>query len=216
MRNLAGRIIVFEGTYSLGKSTQIKNLSDELERRGIKHVCTAWNSSTLLSDWMLEQRIAGRLRGSVLTLLELADFAERWFGQIEELRRSGVHVIADRYVYTAVARGLVRGLEWNETTIQGLLALGPRPDLTFLFQAAPQVSLERRLRTKRSIQGYVSGSDFLKEATLEENYLEYQRRIAETYRLLVRDAVGVDAARTESQVWERVKQESLRILDPDV
>ncbi|MDP9832788.1 dTMP kinase [Trueperella pyogenes] len=213
---MEGRIIVFEGIYSLGKSTQIRNLSAELARRGIEHVCTSWNSSALLSEWMLEQRIAGRLHGSVLTLLELADFAERWFGQIEPLWRSGVHVIADRYLYTAVARGLVRGVEWDQTVIQGLLALGPRPDLTFLFQAAPQVSLERRLRTERSMQGYVSGSDFLNTGTVEENYVEYQSRIAETYGLLVQDAVCIDASCSQSQVWERVKQESLRILDPDV
>ena len=32
MRYMEGRIIVFEGIYSLGKSTQIRNLSAELAR----------------------------------------------------------------------------------------------------------------------------------------------------------------------------------------
>ena len=106
---LKGKLIVIEGTDGVGRSTQIEELKKWLEVKGYGVVTTGWTRSLLLSTAIDEAKKGHTLNVNTYSLLYAADFADRLENEVIPALRAGFIVLADRYIYTAFARSIVRG-----------------------------------------------------------------------------------------------------------
>ncbi|MEI7941807.1 MAG: hypothetical protein WCH76_01400, partial [Candidatus Riflemargulisbacteria bacterium] len=106
-----GILIVVEGTDGSGKSTQLHLLRKWLIAEGYPVVFTEWNSSKLVAKTIKRGKKEGLLDSNTFSLLHATDFADRLYKTIIPSLASGHIVLADRYVFTALARDHARNCE---------------------------------------------------------------------------------------------------------
>lgn len=174
-----GRLIAVEGIDGSGKSTQLKLLERWLRARGYPVHFTEWNSSRLVRTSMRRGKRRNLLTPSTFSLLHAVDFADRFIYQILPPLRAGMIVLADRYVYTAFARDVARGVhpDW----VRGVYRFAPRPDLTFFFRVPIDVSLERLLAGRAKLKYYEAGMDLGLSSDLVESFRLFQGRVLDIY-----------------------------------
>ncbi len=136
-----GKLIVVEGIDGSGKSTQIKLLHKWLEARGHQVVFTEWNSSDLVRQATKRGKKKNLLTPTTFSLLHATDFADRLTYRIIPYLKSGMTVLADRYVYTAFARDIARGVDarW----VRDLYSFAVKPDAAFYFRVPIDVAVGR-------------------------------------------------------------------------
>ncbi|HVA84315.1 MAG TPA: thymidylate kinase [Candidatus Binataceae bacterium] len=211
-----GRLIAVEGIDGSGKSTQLKLLERWLRARGYPVHFTEWNSSRLVRNSMRRGKRRNLLTPSTFSLLHAVDFADRFIYQILPPLRAGMIVLADRYVYTAFARDVARGVhpDW----VRGVYRFAPRPDLTFFFRVPIDVSLERLLAGRAKLKYYEAGMDLGLSTDLVESFRLFQGRVLEIYDQLAQefDLRVVDASHDiagQQKVVRRMTGEILREYD---
>ena len=106
-----GKLIAVEGLDGSGKSTQIYLLKRWLEMEGYKIFFTEWNSSTIVKRATRKGKKRQLLTPTTFSMIHCTDFADRYERQILPLLHAGYIVLADRYIYTAFARDVVRGCD---------------------------------------------------------------------------------------------------------
>src|SRR5678815_5570088 len=134
---LTGRLIVVEGADGSGRSTHINLLRDWLERRGYPTANVGLKRSSLVSR-ELEAAMQGNILGTrTLSLFYATDFADQLENLIIPALRSGFVVLADRYIYTLMARAIVRGVdpEW----IRDVYSIALVPDAVFYLTVSPKI-----------------------------------------------------------------------------
>ena len=121
-----------------------------LRSRGYPVHFTEWNSSRLVRRSMQRGKKKNLLTPTTFCLLHAVDFADRLTYQILPPLKAGMIVLADRYVYTAFARDVARGVhpDW----VRAVYSLALRPDLTLYFRVPIEISLERLLVGTRQAQ----------------------------------------------------------------
>ncbi|HTJ08394.1 MAG TPA: thymidylate kinase [Candidatus Binataceae bacterium] len=211
-----GRLIAVEGIDGSGKSTQVKLLERWLRARGYPVHFTEWNSSRLVRNSMRRGKRRNLLTPSTFSLLHAVDFADRFIYQILPPLRAGMIVLADRYVYTAFARDVARGVhpDW----VRGVYRFAPRPDLTFFFRVPIDVSLERLLAGRAKLKYYEAGMDLGLSTDLAESFRLFQGRVLEIYDQLAGefDLRVIDASHDiagQQKVVRRMTGEILREYD---
>src|SRR5258708_21778056 len=134
-----GRLIAVEGIDGSGKSTQLILLERWMRSRGYPVHFTEWNSSRLVRHSMQRGKKKNLLTPTTFSLLHAVDFADRLTYQILPPLKAGMIVLADRYVYTAFARDVARGVhpEW----VRAVYSPALRPDLTLYFRVPIDISL---------------------------------------------------------------------------
>src|SRR6476646_3003945 len=175
----SGKLIVVEGIDGSGKSTQLSLLHRWLLSRGYKVFFTEWHSSVLVRRSMRRGKKKDLLTPTTFSLLHAVDVADRLtYGIIPPLK-AGMVVLADRYVYTAFARDVARGVhpDW----VRGVYRFAPRPDLTFFFRVPIDISLERLLAGRAKLKYYEAGMDLGLSTDLVESFRLFQGRVLEIY-----------------------------------
>jgi len=111
---LPGKLIVIEGTDGVGRSTHINLLHDWLEKIGKGVLVTGLTRSPLIGSGLQAAKESKYLGRQTMTLFYATDFADRLEHEIIPALRAGFVVLADRYMYTLIARDMVRGAdpEW--------------------------------------------------------------------------------------------------------
>ncbi len=109
-----GRLIVIEGPDASGRSTQITMLTSKLEADGHAVLNSGLRRSDLISQGILEAKRNFVLGKRTISLFYAADFADQLENKIIPALRSGYIVLADRYIYTLMARDAVRGRGCDE------------------------------------------------------------------------------------------------------
>src|SRR5579862_5545195 len=127
-----GRLIVVEGTDGAGRSTQTRMLKQWLEVQGYAVVETGWTRSKLVGQAITDAKEGHSLNRLTYGLMYATDLADRLEYQIIPALRSGFIVLADRYVYTAIARGIARGAD--KDWLHDLYGFAIQPDLVFYLQ----------------------------------------------------------------------------------
>ena len=150
-----------------------------LRARGYPVHFTEWNSSELVRNSMRRGKRRNLLTPSTFSLLHAVDFADRFIYQILPPLRAGMIVLADRYVYTAFARDVARGVhpDW----VRGVYRFAPRPDLTIFFRVPIEVSLERLLAGRAKLKYYEAGMDLGLSTDLVESFRLFQGRVLQIY-----------------------------------
>src|SRR5512140_1158220 len=154
---LPGKLIAVEGLDGSGKSTQLYLLKRWLELRGLKVYFTEWNSSLIVKQATKKGKKRQLLTPTTFSLIHCTDFADRYERQILPLLRAGYIVLADRYIFTALARDAVRGVDrgW----IESLYNFAVHPDITFDFRVALEISLARILEGRPALKYHEAGLD---------------------------------------------------------
>jgi len=179
----SGKLIVVEGIDGSGKSTQLILLHRWLLARGYKVFFTEWNSSILVRRSMRRGKKKDLLTPTTFSLLHAVDFADRLTYKIIPPLKAGMVVLADRYIYTAFARDVARGVhpDW----VRAVYSFAPKPDLTIYFRVPIEVSLDRLLTGRAKLKYHEAGMDLGLSRDPAESFRLFQSRVLEEYDRLV-------------------------------
>jgi len=154
---ITGSLIVIEGMDGSGRSTQIALLQEWLESEGFAVQTSGLRRSNLVGrdiDELLAKNAVTRL---TLALMYATDFFDQVEHRILPALRSGTVVLADRYIFTLIGRGVVRGI--NRDYIGGLYAMALRPHLTFWLNVRPETAFGREFRKAQAISYWEAERD---------------------------------------------------------
>ncbi len=188
-----GRLIAAEGLDGSGKSTQLRLLQFWLQAEGYEVVITELTPSKLIKRALKAGKKLGTMDPLLLSILHAADFAEMYERDILPALRRGAVVLADRYVYTALARDLARGVE--KSWIEDVYRFAARPDLGVYFQISADQSLERTLSHHPRLKYYQAGMDLGLSRDPIASFRAFQQRILHVYENMIDsfDLVRLDA-----------------------
>jgi dTMP kinase len=211
-----GRLIAVEGIDGSGKSTQLLLLERWLHMRGYPVHFTEWNSSRLVRRSMSRGKKKNLLTPTTFSLLHAVDFADRLTYQILPPLKAGMVVLADRYIYTAFARDVARGVhpEW----VRQVYSFALRPDLTIYFRVPIEVSLERLLSGRAKLKYHEAGMDVTRSADPVDSFRLFQSRVLQNYDKLTEEfgLRSIDATVEipgQQKLVRRMTQEVLRDYD---
>jgi len=171
---LKGSLIVIEGTDGVGRSTQIEQLKPWLEVEGYGVVSTRWARSELLQETIDEAKAGHRLNASTFSLLYAADLADRLENEIIPALQAGLVVLADRYMYTALARDRIMGADpaWS----RDLFGFALVPDLVLYLKIGLDALIPRVLEGK-GMSYWESGMHLALGKDIFDSFRKYQRRL---------------------------------------
>ncbi len=184
VEKLAGRLIVVEGADGSGRSTQIKMLVEWLESCGHSTVQVGLKRSTLVSEELDRAQQGNILSRTTLSLFYATDFADQMENMILPALRAGQMVLADRYIYTLMARDLVRGMD--EEWLKNLYGMAVVPDAVFYLNVAPEELVQRALAKYSSLDYWESGMDVGLGRNMFDSFLRYQALVATEFKRLQR------------------------------
>ncbi len=121
----------------------------------------------------------GLLTPTTFSLLHATDFADRYERNILPLLRAGYFVLADRYVYTAFVRDIVRGC--NPEWVRKVYDFAIKPDLAFYFKVPVDIAVDRILVGRPKLKYYEAGMDLNLSNDPYESYRIFQGRIIDQY-----------------------------------
>lgn len=167
----SGKLIVVEGTDGVGRSTHMFALRQWLEIQGYAVADTGWTRSELVGKTIDKAKSGHTLSPLTFTLLYACDFADRLEREILPALAAGYIVLSDRYVYTAWARALVRGLEAD--WVHELFSFAPLPDLV-LYLRVDVETLARRVLLSSGIDHWEAGRDRSPDLDIYDSFTAYQ------------------------------------------
>jgi dTMP kinase len=125
-------------------------------------------------------------------------------------------VLADRFVYTAFARDVARGVhpDW----VRAVYSFAPRPDLTVFFRVPIEVSLERLLAGRAKLKYHEAGMDVGLSTDPVESFRLFQGRVLDIYDQLAEEFgfKTVDATGdipSQQKLFRKMVQDVLRDYD---
>src|SRR5438309_10678584 len=173
-----GKLIAIEGTDGVGRSTQIQLLREWLEVKGYGVVETGWTRSPLMQPTIEVAKSSNTLNKLTFVLLYATDFADRLEKEIIPALKAGFIVLSDRYIFTAMARAGVRGVD--RTWIRNLYGFAIIPHLVFYLKV-DEKTLIRRVLQARGMDYWESGMDLKLGDDIYESFRAYQRVLLKEY-----------------------------------
>jgi dTMP kinase len=212
LSDLTGKLIVIEGTDGVGRSTQIRLLKPWLEQQGRAVLDTALKRSELAGKGIQQAQEGHTLGRITVSLFYATDFADRLENQIVPALRAGFVVLTDRYIYSLMARAIIRGLD--PAWIRNVYSFALKPDVVFYLRIGVD-DLIPRVVFSRGFDYWESGMDLNPSEDMYESFCKYQAsllnqfdKLAEEYNFEV-----IDATPDVEQVFQRLKQGILRSLN---
>jgi dTMP kinase len=182
LSRLDGWLIVVEGPDSSGRSTHIRRLADWLEQRGYAVTQAGLTRSPLVGPELEQAKKGNVLSARTMSLFYATDFYDQLENRIIPALRSGAVVLADRYIFTLMARDLVRGAD--TASVESLYSMAVVPDAVFYFAVSPAVLVERTLQAHPRLDYWESGMDLGFSRDWFDCFLVYQRRMGDQFRRL--------------------------------
>jgi dTMP kinase len=200
-----GFLIAFEGPDGSGKTTQRKLFKTWLQSENHDVVTTKWNSSGLIKPLIRVRKTIRVLSAEEFSLLHAADFRHRVESEILPALWAGKTVIADRFLFTGLARDVARGLDldWVLKLYQPLLW----PDVVFYFSVSATTS-GQRVTTIRTPNFYEAGQDVTLVDDPVESYQRFIARVIKEYEslALIFNFVPVDAERSINDQHRQLRE----------
>jgi dTMP kinase len=173
-----GKLIAIEGTDGVGRSTQIRLLREWLEVQGYGVAETGWTRSELMQPTIDLAKSSNTLNKLTFVLLYACDFADRLEKEIVPALKAGFIVLADRYIYTALARAGVRGVDTQ--WIRRVYGFAIAPHLVFYLKIDVD-TLARRVLQNGGMAYWESGMDMKAGDDIYESFRTYQRGLLKEY-----------------------------------
>ena len=179
---LEGKLIAIEGADGSGRSTQIARLVEWLETCGYPTVQVGLKRSTLVSEELDKAQTGNILSRSTLSLFYATDFADQLENIILPALRAGFIVLADRYIYTLMARDMVRGM--NGAWLKNLYGIALEPDAVFYLSVEAHELVQRNLAKSATLDYWESGMDLGLSRDVFDSFLKYQTAMQQTFRAM--------------------------------
>jgi dTMP kinase len=198
---LPGRLIVLEGTDGVGRSTQIALLREWVESQGYAVQSTGLKRSELAGKGIKEAMQGHTLGNITANLFYATDMVDRLEKVIIPALRAGFVVLTDRYIYSIIARALVRGVD--ATWIRDVFGFALIPDAVFYLNADLPHLIPRVLNA-RGFDYWESGMDFLPNRDYYDAFVEYQTRLLAQFEAMAEeyDFQRIDATRSVREVFQ--------------
>jgi len=211
-QELSGRLIVLEGTDGVGRSTQVALLREWLESSGYAVVSSGLKRSDLAGKGIALAQQGHYLSDMTSCLFYATDLTDRLEREIIPALRAGFVVLTDRYIYSIIARALVRGLD--QDWVYNVLGFALVPDKVFYLRSDLN-HLVPRVLNARGFNYWESGMDFLRKRDYYESYAEYQGRLLAQF-----DAMGsefdfhlIDARRSVHEVFVELRHNISKLIE---
>src|SRR5512142_1712470 len=179
LEKMAGKLIVVEGADGSGRSTQIDKLVEWLEGTGHATVQVGLKRSTLVSEELERAQEGNILSRTTLSLFYATDFADQIENIILPALKSGFIVLADRYIYTLMARDMVRGMD--EAWLKNLYGVALEPDAVFYLNVPPEELVQRSFAKNTALDYWESGMDLGLSRDMFDSFLQYQNAMQKTF-----------------------------------
>ena len=179
---LKGKLIAIEGPDGSGRSAQVAELKNWLEGRGHAIVDVGLRRSNLVAK-PLQQLLQGNILNPItLSLFYATDFADQLENVIIPSLRAGFIVLADRYIYTLMARDIVRGAD--RAWVESLYGTALVPEAVFYLKVNPKQLVERNFLKNTTLQYWQSGMDLGLSRDMFTSFIRYQKLVqAELLRM---------------------------------
>ncbi len=174
-RDFNGKLFVLEGPDGSGRSTQIQLLQSWLEARGFAVKTMGIKRSNLASSELDRAKQGNILTRTTLSLFYATDFFDQLINEIVPALRAGFTVIADRYIYTLMARDLVRG--GDPQWVRNMYSPALVPDAVFYFRISGRKLVERNFEKNGCLDYWESGMDLALSRDMFDSFIKYQRML---------------------------------------
>jgi dTMP kinase len=215
LKPYAGRLFIVEGIDGSGKSTQLTLLAQWLRSEGYPVVFSEWNSSPIVKTTTSRGKKRRLLTPLTFSLIHATDFSDRVEREIVPSLKAGAIVLADRYVYTAFARDVARGVDpqW----VRSLYRFAPVPTRAFYFRVPLELALKRILGGRPKLKWYEAGMDLMLNGDIQESYRGFQSMILTEYERQVQEygLTIIDATRPV-EVQQRELRAAIRPYLPEL
>ena len=182
LEELVGKLIAVEGADGSGRSTQIARLVRWLETSGHATVQVGLKRSTLVSEELERAQEGNILSRTTLSLFYATDFADQLENIILPALKAGFIVLADRYIYTLMARDMVRGMD--EAWLKNVYGIAPVPDAVFYLSIEAEELVQRNLSKTATLDYWESGMDIGLSRDVFDSFVEYQTKVQAAFRKL--------------------------------
>jgi dTMP kinase len=212
--DLAGKLIVVEGTDGAGRTTQINLLKPWLEELGHAVLDTGMTRSALAGEGIRRAKEGNNLGRVTQSLFYATDFVDRLENEIVPALRAGFIVLTDRYIYSLMARAIVRGMD--AAWIRSIFGVALVPDAVFYLRIGVD-ELIPRVVFSRGFDYWESGMDVFPGHDMYESFRNYQAALlAEFDRLSAEyNFQTIDASADPKVVFAQLKHKILSILESD-
>lgn len=212
--DLAGKLIVIEGTDGAGRTTQMNLLKPWLEEQGHAVLDTGMTRSVLAGEGIRRAKEGNNLGRVTQSLFYATDFIDRLENEITPALRAGFIVLTDRYVYSLMARAIVRGMDphW----IRSIYSLALKPDAVFYLKLSVE-QLIPRAAFSRGFDYWESGMDLFPGHDMYESFRNYQAALLEEFDCLGEEFgfQTIDSSLDAESVFAQLKIGISHVLDAD-
>jgi dTMP kinase len=200
-----GKLIVIEGTDGCGRSTQISLLRNWLEVQGYAVVETGWARSNLMHKSIELAKSGNTMDRMTFTLLYATDFADRFENLIIPALKSGHIVLTDRYIFTAIARDVVR--QPDTKWMRNLFSFAMVPDLV-LYLKIDIESLIPRFIEGGGMNYWEAGMDMHMGQDLFDSFVNYQSALIAEYDKLAKEFAfeTIDARKSVEEIQDDIRE----------
>ena len=201
-----GKLFTVEGIDGSGKSTQLSLLHQWLQNEAYGVFLSAWNSSPLVKTTTKRGKTKQILTPTTFSLIHATDFADRIESEIIPPLKAGAIVLADRYIYTAFARDVARGV--NPKWVRKLYDFAVKPTIAFYFKVPLDVALERILSSRAQIKYYEAGMDLGLSPDIKQSFKLFQEKILLEYEKMIEEfnLTVIDATLPINEQQKKVRE----------
>lgn len=212
LNELVGKLIAVEGADGSGRSTQIARLVRWLETRGHATVQVGLKRSTLVSEELERAQEGNILSRTTLSLFYATDFADQLENIILPALKAGFIVLADRYIYTLMARDMVRGMD--EAWLKNVYGIAPVPDAVFYLSIEAEELVQRNLSKKATLDYWESGMDIGLSRDVFDSFVQYQTKLQSAFRKLQKSYgfTIVDGNRSVDDITRELRKKIIAVL----
>jgi dTMP kinase len=216
LEGYAGKLIVIEGTDGVGRSTHTAMLRAWLEARGHAVIDTGMTRSVLAGRGLKEAKTGTTLGRLTTQLFYATDLADRLENEMLPALRAGFVVLTDRYIYSAIARASVRGVDarW----IRSVYGFALVPDLILYLRVSRAEELVSRvLASGRKFDYWESGMDLNLGEDFYDSFVAYQTRLLREFDRMTGEYGFrvVDASRPIRRVGADLRRAVARVIETD-
>jgi len=219
--NLKGKLIVLEGGDSSGKSTQLKLLTERLEKEGREVIHMHFPKHGISFGKVVDAYLMGEygkkedIPAEFISLLFLTDFYESKF-KIEKEIKNGKIIILSRYFSSTLTYQVTLASKEKRDEmrqwIKNVSSLLPQPDLTLVLYVPIEYSV-KLLDNAENAEEYKKGlkrDQHEDDIEFQKNYmLEYDRNISAlnwTKLDCVENNSLLSIEKIHEKIYEKVKE----------
>ena len=206
-----GKLIAIEGTDGVGRTTQIDLLRKWLEVQGYGVVETGWTRSELMQPTIELAKSSNTLNKLTFVLLYATDFADRLEKEIIPALKAGFIVLADRYIFTALARAGVRSVD--RPWLRSLYGFAIAPHLVFYLKIDVD-TLIRRVLDSGGMDFWESGMDLKHGDDIYDSFRSYQNKLLREYASMADEFHFrvIDARRDVDAIQDELRRQVQQFL----